>query len=235
MNTLNCLLLDDEPLAIEVLESHLSSYHQIKITGKFFNPLKALEFIQSNPLDLIFLDIDMPHINGIQLLEHIKKNTLVVFTTAHDEFAIKAFEKDVLDYLVKPISLLRFIRTMDKVFERFQNIQPQGKPEKEYFYFKSNKKWVRIQLESILFIESIKDYLKVVTAEKKIIIHKTLSSLVDELPNDSFMRIHRSFCIALNKIDATEGNTVLIKNFKIPIGRKYLKEFKERIIKPREI
>lgn len=233
MITLNCLLFDKDPSAIKVIENLLLPYHEIKIIGKFLNSLEALEFIQYNPLDLIFFDIDKQSLNGNKIIEYFKKETLVIFTTSHSKFVSKTIEKRALDYLIKPISLLRFIKTMCIVFDHIQSLQNQQqlKPDK-HFYFKSDKKWIKIQLDSILYIECIKDYLKLVTVDKTIILHKTLTSVTANLPKEKFIRVHRSFCISIDKIDAFEGNIIFIRNFKIPISRSFIHEFKKRIINP---
>ena len=226
MKTINCILIDDEPLAFEILENYLSSYKNIKIIGKFTDPKAALNCILSQNIDLIFSDINMPFLSGMELLDSVSKNTLVVLTTAHEKYAVKAFEKDILDFLLKPISFSRFSLTMKKVFERVQSIDVS----KKYTFFKVNKKFIRVELDSILYIESLKDYVNIKCTSESIRVHKTLSSIVDELPEDKFLRIHRSYCISLDKLSSVDGNIICINDYKIPVGRNYLKDFRKRVI-----
>ncbi len=230
---IKCIIIDDEPLAISVVESHLEKFDNIEIVASFTNPIKAYELIDQEKIDLIFLDINMPQINGLDFLKNLIHKPLIVITTAYREYAVKSYELDVLDYLVKPIPFERFIKTINKVYQmiNFQNIaSSQGESQDPYIFLKANKKLVKINLNDIIYIESLKDYIKVATVSNDYIVHKSLTALTAELPASMFIRIHRSFTISIDKVVALDGNLVELINKKIPIGRNYIKQTKERIL-----
>lgn len=227
-----CLIIDDEPLAINVIKNHLKEFNDIELESTFTNAIDALSYLQNNTVDLIFLDINMPLLDGLNFIKSLEKKPLIIITTAHIEYAVESYELDVLDYLVKPIPFPRFVKAINKVFK---SLNPQKvntiQPEKPYFFIKIDKKKMKkIYLEEILVIESLKDYLKITTPNKKYIIHQTLSSFTDQLPEDNFIRIHRSYTIAINKIDTIEGNSVEIAGVRYPFGRTYIEDVKNKIL-----
>ena len=227
-----CLIIDDEPLAINVIKNHLKEFNDIQLESTFTNAIDALSYLQNNTVDLIFLDINMPLLDGLNFIKSLEKKPLIIITTAHIEYAVESYELDVLDYLVKPIPFPRFVKAINKVFK---NLNPQKantiQTEKPYFFIKIDKKKMKkIYLEEILVIESLKDYLKITTLNKKYIIHQTLSSFTDQLPEDNFIRIHRSYTIAINKIDTIEGNSVEIAGVRYPFGRTYIEDVKNKIL-----
>ncbi|PKD16407.1 two-component system response regulator [Salegentibacter salinarum] len=225
--SLRCVIIDDEPLAVNVIKNHLSQIKDVKIEVSFNNAVEALEFLRDNPTDVIFLDIDMPVLDGFSFLNSLEKKPAVIITTAHQEYAVRGYELDVLDYLVKPISFPRFLKAIDKI----KRLQFNQSSEKEHLFVKVDKKKMKkIYLDDILVVESLKDYIKIITRSGKHIVHQTLSSFTDSLPKNKFLRIHRSYTIAIEKVDAVEGNSVEINGSLYVIGRSYLTEVKAKIL-----
>ncbi len=226
--TVNCVIIDDEPLAINVIKNHLQHFSNYKIIGSFNQPVTAFDFIQQNPVDVIFLDINMPDINGLELIKNLKNKPLVVVTTAYREFAIESFEIGVLDYLVKPISLKRFMKTIDRINNRiFDN---NSKQEKNYFFVKANKKLIKLFFDDIIYIESLRDYIQIVTKNDRILVLSSMNAFLKQLPADKFLRIHRSYIINTSKVTSIDGNLIELPEKKIPIGRNYINEVKKVIL-----
>lgn len=219
---MKCIIVDDEPLAIEILESYVARIEELELTGTFRNAIAAFTFVQQNPVDLIFLDIEMPKLSGIDFLKTLKNPPKVIITTAYRDYAIEGFELEVVDYLLKPIPFERFLKSVGKVLTRTEAAPAPGPASQESFiYFKVDKKMVKTKIADILYIESIKDYVKVRTAEKEIITQQKISYLDESLPRAQFLRIHRSFIVNLDRIDAYTATDVEINKFKVPIGRNY--------------
>jgi len=229
---IKCVIIDDERLAIDVIETHLKNFDHIEVVATFKNPLKAYQILEQEKIDVIFLDINMPEMTGFSFIDNLSNKPLIVITTAYREYAVKSFELNVLDYLVKPIPFSRFLKTINKIYQQvyINNISSDINLQQEpHIFLKVNKKLIKINLNDILFIESLKDYVKVITSIGDYVAHKSLTGITEELPQSSFIRVHRSYTISINKIIALEGNTIEISNKKIPIGRNYLKKTKERI------
>ena len=231
---IKCIIIDDEPLAIKVIKNHLKEFENIELVATFDTTISALPDIESNEIDVIFLDINMPKMSGLDFLRTLTNKPHIVITTAYREYAVESFDLDVLDYLVKPIPLGRFIKAINKVYSRI-NLEKDKLPEKSfredpYIFLKVDKKLMKIKLNDILYIESLKDYIKVNTVLGDYLVHKSMTSISEELPDENFIRIHRSFTIAINKITAVEGNSVEIANRRIPIGRNYLQTAKQKIL-----
>jgi DNA-binding LytR/AlgR family response regulator len=230
---IKCVIIDDEPLAIQVIENHLKNFDHIEVAGTFTNPLKAYGILEQEKVDVIFLDINMPQMTGFTFIDNLNHKPLIVITTAYREYAVKSFEMNILDYLVKPIPFNRFLKTMNKIYQQVYLSHGSGEgllQQEPHIFLKVNKKLIKVNLNDILYIESLKDYIKVNTTLGDYVVHKSLSAITEELPQSNFIRIHRSYTISINKIDAIEGNTTEIANRKIPIGRNYLKQTKERIL-----
>jgi DNA-binding LytR/AlgR family response regulator len=220
---MKCIIVDDEPLAIEILESYVARIEELELTGTFRNAIAAFSFVQQNPVDLIFLDIEMPKLSGIEFLKTLKNSPKVIITTAYRDYAIEGFELEVVDYLLKPIPFERFLKSVGKVLHsRIEpSITTQVAAQDSFIYFKVDKKMVKTRIADILYIESIKDYVKVRTADKEIITQQKISYLDESLPRQQFLRIHRSFIVNLDRIDAYTATDVEISKFKVPIGRNY--------------
>ncbi|MBS7231265.1 response regulator transcription factor [Flavobacterium psychroterrae] len=230
---IKCVLIDDEPLAIKVLQNYFINFTDFEVIGTFNNSLEALDFINSTPVDAVFLDINMPMMTGFELISLIENKTKVIITTAFREFAAESYDLDVLDYLVKPIPLPRFIKCINKITTEYNlknNIKVENTKGDSHIFIKVDKKMMKINIEEILFVEGMKEYIKVVTPDKTYITHKSLTSLSEELPADRFLRIHKSYVIALNKVKSIEGNRIQIQSYTIPIGRNYSKEVKNKIL-----
>jgi two-component system LytT family response regulator len=230
---IKCVLIDDEPLAIKVLQNYFTNFTDFEVIATFNNSLEALDFINSTAVDAVFLDINMPMMTGFELISLIENKTKVIITTAFREFAAESYDLDVLDYLVKPIPLPRFIKCINKITTEFNlknNIKVETTKGDSHIFIKVDKKMMKINIEEILFVEGMKEYIKVVTPDKTYITHKSLTSLSEELPADRFLRIHKSYVIALNKVKSIEGNRVQIQSYTIPIGRNYSKDVKTKIL-----
>lgn len=230
---IKCVLIDDEPLAIKVLQNYFTNFTDFEVVATFNNSLEALDFINSTPVDAVFLDINMPMMTGFELISLIETKTKVIITTAFREFAAESYDLDVLDYLVKPIPLPRFIKCINKITTEYNlknNIKVETSKGDSHIFIKVDKKMMKINIEEILFVEGMKEYIKVVTPDKTYITHKSLTSLSEELPAERFLRIHKSYVIALNKVKSIEGNRVQIQSYNIPIGRNYSKEVKNKIL-----
>jgi DNA-binding LytR/AlgR family response regulator len=228
-----CLIIDDEPLAIDVIKSYLEQINDIEVINSFSNAIDGLNYLKDNEVDLIFLDINMPLLDGLSFIKSLQNPPLIVITTAHSEFAVEAYDLDLLDYLVKPISFPRFLKAVNKVFKinNSQNSSQKLINERPYLFVKIDKKKMKkIYLDEILVIESLKDYLKITTLSNRYIIHQTLSSFTDQLPAKNFIRIHRSYTIAIDKIDTIEGNSVEIAGIRYIIGRTYIDDVKSSIL-----
>ncbi len=222
---MKCIIVDDEPLAIEIMENYVGKVEQLRLEGAFRNAVSAFTFLQQHPVDLIFLDIQMPKLSGIDFLKTLKNPPRVIITTAYRDYALDGFELEVTDYLLKPIPFDRFLKAVGKVLH-----QPLGQPfttgmkqdaNDNYVYFKVDKKMIKVRMSEILYIESIKDYVKVKTAEKEIVTQQKISYLEESLPKENFLRIHRSFIVNREKIDAYSATDMEIGKFHIPIGRNY--------------
>jgi len=223
MGEVKCLIIDDEPLAQDVIENYLESFSFMRLIAKCDNALIALKWIKKQKIDLIFLDVSMPFISGIDFMRTLRNPPTIILTTAHKEFAVESYELNVLDYLLKPISFERFLKAINKLnIDTSEIIKPGIIDIKNdsFIYVKSEKKNVKILLKDILFIESLKDYIKIHTIDKMIMTQVPISTIEQRLP-DNFLRIHRSFIVAKDKITAYTQHDLEIGKFQIPIGRNY--------------
>lgn len=223
---LNCYIVDDEPLAIEVLQSHIENIGSIEIKGSFQNPLKAFQALHQEPVDLLFLDIQMPTLTGVDLLKSLANPPLVIFTTAYREYALTGFELDVVDYLLKPISFERFLQAIGKVYKyRSATAQVENSEEIDpFFYVQVANKTIRIPLEEILYLESQRDYVKIITVSQTITVQEKTNVLEEKLRRKGFLRIHRSFIVPIARVESWSACEVGIKGHTLPIGRTFSKE-----------
>jgi len=230
---IKCVLIDDEPLARKLLQNYFTNFPDFDVIGSFNNALLALDFINNNKVDAVFLDIKMPLMTGFELISLIENKTNVIITTAFREFAAESYDLDVLDYLVKPIPLTRFVKCIHKIASEFNlknnSIVENHRPD-NHIFIKVDKKMIKVALDEILFIEGMKEYIKIATPDKTYITHKSLATLFDELPEDRFLRIHKSYIIAISKVKSIEGNRIQISSYTLPIGRIYIKEVKNKIL-----
>ena len=217
---IKCLIVEDEPLAVSVLEDFISEIPFLELTAVCADAIYAMQVLKEKEIDLLFLDIHLPKINGLDFLKTLKDPPKVIITTAYHEFAVKSYEYDILDYLMKPIDFSRFMTAVQKVLKSQKPLDSSPKAAIEDLYFTVNKKKARVPLKSILYIESQKENIKIVLEDKTIITRYSMSDLEHELPDD-FLRIHRSFIIAKSKIDFFDAQDVEIHGKQIPIGRNY--------------
>jgi DNA-binding LytR/AlgR family response regulator len=231
---IKCVIIDDEPLAIKVIENHLKEFQNFEVIGTFNNPITPLAFLENGEVDVLFLDINMPKMNGLDFAKTLNTKTNVVITTAYREYAVESYDLNVLDYLVKPIPFNRFLKTINKITQKVhlqKGVQKEEDVRNDSFIFlKVDKKLVKIKFEAILYIESLKDYIKVFTTTGNYLVHKSLTSMTEELPDTNFIRIHRSYTIAIDKVKSLEGNLLEIGIARIPIGRKYVSHAKRIIL-----
>ncbi len=230
---IKCLIIDDEPLAVNVIKNYLQQIEDIELITTFNNAIDGLNFLKNNAVDVIFLDINMPVLDGINFIKSLQKPPLIIITSAYTEYAVQTYELDVLDYLVKPIEFPRFMNALNKVYRRLNIKQPSTEPlnTRPFLFLKIDKKKMKkVFLDEILVVESLKDYLKINTTNGRFMIHSTLSDFTELLPATDFIRIHRSYTISINKIDAVEGNSIEIDGMRYVIGRSYIDEVKDKIL-----
>jgi len=225
---IRCLLVDDEPPALEVLESHIRAVSSLEVVGRCHHAIAAFEVLQRETVDLMFLDIKMPQLLGTEFLKTLRHPPQVIFTTAYREYALEGFELDVVDYLLKPISLERLLRAINKLplpsgREPIAVLsEPPSPPAQEAFlYFRVDRQMVKVLLNSILYVESLKDYVRIVTTARQYVTKQTVSSLERMLPESNFLRVHRSFIVALDKVEAYRSDSLVTGSKELPIGRNY--------------
>ncbi len=226
-----CIIIDDEPIAIKVIQDHLEKFEQFECKHGFTKAIDAIDVLNSEAIDLLFLDINMPGISGIEFLKSLSNPPKVIFTTAYRNFAVDAFDLDAVDYLVKPISFERFLKSINKFLAQQQN-KATGKnineTSKDYIILKSDKKNYKIKFADILFLESLDNYIKVHTTEHALICYESLSRIEKELSND-FIRIHRSYIVNLIKVDVFTSSTIEIGENRFTIGRNYKDKVSKRL------
>jgi DNA-binding LytR/AlgR family response regulator len=232
MTQLRCIAVDDEPLALDVIENHLSSFKDFKLVAKCNNAIEASECVKNQDIDLIFLDIQMPEISGISFARSLDKPPMIIFTTAYSEYAVEGFELKAVDYLLKPISFSRFERAIEKVREYNQlriNVKQAETTEldSEHIFIKANQKLIKIRYDEIQYVEAFADYVKIFIPEKRIVTLQTMKKMEQKLPPHLFQRIHRSFIIGINHIDSYSTSEVEINGVKMPIGKNYKSAFIE--------
>lgn len=225
------MAVDDEPPALEVLKKFINSVHSLELAATCSDAIEAINFLQTKQVDLIFLDIKMPELLGTDFVRALKNPPKIIFTTAYRKYAIEGFELDAVDYLLKPISFDRFLKAVSKVMQTplsetipEEEVQNKKGDSNGYISFRSDRKMVKVALSDILYIESIKDYIKVVTSTSTVITKQSISSVEEMLPPEMFTRIHRSYIVALNKIESYNNELVWIANQELPISRMYRHE-----------
>ncbi len=227
---IKCIVIDDEPFALKLIEGYIKKTPFLEFGGSFSNPLKALEFINAGTVDIIFLDINMPELSGIQFLKTLANPPGVIFTTAYPEYGVESYNYNSIDYLLKPIEYDRFLKACNKaseILERKISVprEPVDSNSLDYILVKSGLKYFRIRLDEIFFIEGAGNYMTFHTKEKKIMSLLTVNEVLEMLPSSLFVRIHKSYIISFDKIDSIESNDVIIKGREIPIGATYKQLF----------
>jgi two-component system LytT family response regulator len=236
---LNCLIVEDEPLARNLLVEYVRKVPYLNLVEALSSPLAALEVLHKNEIDILFLDIQMPEITGITLLKILQNKPLVILTTAYSEYALESYELDVVDYLLKPITFDRFLRAVDKASQRLtptqsvpqlaENSRPGSEPSSPFVFVKDGTKLVKVRWNDILYVEGLKDYVTIYTRQGKIVTLQRLKTLENQLPADQFIRIHLSYIVSLEGIDAVYKDKVQVGQVYLPISDTYRKPFKEFI------
>jgi len=228
---IRCVVIDDEQPARELILLHLSSLRDFEVLATFDNALDAFNFLQKNVVDLIFLDIQMPRVSGLELIRSLKLCPKVILTTAFREYAVEAFELEVMDYLVKPITHERFMKAISR-FNYSQTERPDtaNSFDTAYIFLKAGKGLTKIYLKDILYIEGLRDFIKVHTAERVFVASERLSYMEDKLPEKQFARVHKSFIVALGKINSLQAEQLMIGTAAIPIGRVFKNEFLKKVM-----
>jgi len=234
---IRCLIVDDEPLALDVLENYISRLDTLELVTRCNNAIEAFNILKQQSVDLIFLDIQMPQLTGMEFLRSLENPPKIIFTTAYRDYAVEGYELNALDYLLKPISFDRFLKAVNKIPElQTEAVNPlttqpsTGYQQEPFIYLKADKRMVRILLRDIIYIESLKDYVRVkIENSKEVVAYQKISYLEEKLPDDRFFRIHRSFIIALDKVTAFSATQVDLGKFSIPIGRNYKTQTLERL------
>jgi DNA-binding LytR/AlgR family response regulator len=235
---LKCIAIDDEPLALEIITAYIEKVPFLKLLRTFDNAIESIDYVRKNKVDLMFLDIEMESLSGIQLIHALKERPEVIFTTAYDSYAVEGFELDAADYLLKPISFERFIKSVDKVYNKL--VTSKAKPENHaravkaagqgnFIFVKTENRLQKVAFSEILYIEGQGDYLKIVTTSARIMTLQNFKKFEETLPAENFIRVHKSYLVALNKIESISRNRIKIGNALIPVSDSYKNAFFEAI------
>lgn len=229
---LNCIIIDDEPLARKGLNEYIGDIDFLRVVGEYDTPLKVAEQLSSGQVQLLFLDIQMPKLTGIDFLKSLQQPPPVIITTAYPQYALEGFELNVLDYLVKPISFNRFVKAAMKARDYYAERRPAAPTKQDdYIFIKADNKLVKILYADILFVEALQNYVTIYTKDRKYITYLTFRSMEENLPAEQFLKVHKSFIVHLPKIDGIEGNDLLIGEHMIPVSRSNKDEILQKIIK----
>ncbi|MEG0916241.1 MAG: LytTR family DNA-binding domain-containing protein [Myroides sp.] len=231
MRVINCIILDDEPMSVALLSKYVDKIQNLNLVKATTNPFEVLEFTNSNPVDVIFIDIQMPELTGIQLMEMLGNKTKFVITSAYSEYALQGYEHNVIDYLLKPVSFDRFYKAVVKVQEVFKektftNVIAAEEKSDDFLFVKTDGKLIKINLNDLQFVEGLKDYLYLHLKNEKLIVLDTLKDFEFKLPNN-FMRVHKSYIVRLDQIESIERNRIFIQNKIIPVGDTYKTKFQD--------
>ena len=229
---IRCIAIDDEPLALSKLEGFINKVHALELTRTFDNAIEAIGWLKENSADLIFLDIQMEQLTGIQFIETAQTNARIILTTAFDQYALKGYELNITDYLLKPFSFQRFLQAVDKVMEHFAK-----KPENHlstsendsYIFIKTEYRLERVDIDEIIYIEGMKDYLRIFCTDKKIMTLQSFAKIEESLPSKKFCRVHKSFIVAIDKIKSIERGVIVIADRRIPVSNTYKENFFSKI------
>jgi len=226
---INAIAIDDEPLALKVIISHCEKIDFINLQKTFTHPTEALNYLKNYPVDLLFVDIQMPSMNGINLVKAIRQNTMIIFTTAFSEYAVVSYELNAIDYLLKPINFKRFSQAVNKAYEYYNYSNKQNHLEDKHIFIRADYSLVKIPIADILYIEGLADYLKIFIKDRHTVVARmTMNDMVQKLPVKDFIRVHRSFILPFNRIESVRSNSITIPEKEIPIGKTYIKDFNSR-------
>ncbi|UOQ98568.1 LytTR family DNA-binding domain-containing protein [Hymenobacter sp. 5317J-9] len=237
-SVLRCLVVDDDPLSVQVVLNCIANTPFLTAAGSYTNPVEAAEALRTQPIDLLFLDVEMPLMSGIELLRTLQHPPLVVLITSSKDYAVQAFEHAVVDYLVKPVSYARFLQAAQKALEMTERqsaddsdaIQPAA-PNAAFTFVKVDNKLVRVTFDDVRYVEALGDYVHVITDRSKLIVYSTMKAVEEKFPASRFVRVHRSFIVNLDHIQALEDNSLVVETKHIPVGQTYLRDVMQRLNK----
>lgn len=221
---INCIIVDDEPASREILEKYISNTPSLVLVKSCKNAIEASEILMQSAIQLIFLDINMPKISGMQFYKSLTNPPYVIFTTAYPEFAVEGFEVDAVDFLLKPFPFERFLKAVNKLISKI-NINIDEKENVEFILLKSDKKLYQVEIGEIYHLEAYGDYVKIFYSDKALIVHDTFQNMLSQLPSNEFIRVHKSHAIAISKLELLEGNMLNLKDKKVPLGQTYRTDF----------
>lgn len=232
---INCIAIDDEPLALEKIKDYVSKVPYLNLVATFDNGIDSLEYLKEHDVELMFLDIQMDDFTGIQLIEALQNPPNVILTTAFDEYALKGYELNICDYLLKPISFDRFLKSVEKAYAEIERdskvelveMRNDSISDNEFIFVKSDYKLQKVRFEDIQYIEGMKDYLRIVTPMKRLMVLQNFKKMEEALPDAKFIRVHKSYIVAVDKIDSIGKKSLIVGEKQIPIGESYKKEFFE--------
>ena len=233
---MNCIIIDDEPLALDLLKDYTEKIPFLKLDRMFSNPIDGIGYLQENKVDLVFLDVELPYINGIEFVKCLHSKPQIIFTTAYEKYAIAGYDLEITDYLVKPISFERFLKAVHKAYnlnklnsksEIRSSVIPEKENQPDFLMVKTGYNAIKVNLDDILYIEGLKDYIKIYTPGKTIQTLNSLKKLQEMLPESRFVRVHRSFIVALPKIDSIQRSRIVIGKTFVPVGENYKNAFKD--------
>ena len=235
---LRCLVVDDDPLSVQIVLNCIANTPFLVAEGSFTNPVEAAEVLRTRPVDLLFLDVEMPLLSGIELLGTLQHPPMVVLITSSKDYAVQAFEHAVVDYLVKPVSYARFLQAAQKARELADSQALAGQdaieaagPGADFTFVKVDNKLVRVNFDDVRYVEALGDYVHIVTGQNKLIVYSTMKAAEEKFPNGRFLRVHRSFIVNFDRIQALEDNSVLVEGKLIPVGQTYLRDVMQRLNK----
>ena len=236
MKRLSCIITDDEPVARKILKEFIEQVPFLELAGQFENITKTEAFLKQQKADILFLDIEMPKVTGLEYLKSASMQPLVILTTAYPEYALEGYELNIIDYLLKPIAFDRFVKSVQKAkeFMELKQMRP-GDPSPTYLFVRSEKRFEKIELSDILYVESTGNYVNIYAANKRIVAYLTLKAVEGQLPASQFFKIHHSFLVNFHRVDSIEGNLVMIAGKELPVGRNYkeglMRAIEERLLK----
>ena len=231
MNKISCIITDDEPFARKGLQGYVEKIGFLDLKGVCEDALQLSEMLRQEPVDLLFLDIQMPHLTGIEFVKALANPPKVIFTTAYEQYALQGFELDVLDYLLKPISYERFFKAAWKAHDYFSSRNEKSSDTVSYMFAKANGKLEKINFDEILFVEGMENYAAVHLTHKKLIIHTTIKALLEKLPAGKFVQTHKSYIAAIDKVESIDGNTLFIQKHQVPVSKYLRDEVMPQIVK----
>lgn len=226
---IKCAVTDDEPMARKGIQGYIEKISFLELAGVCDNAMALNDLLKEKEVDLVFLDIEMPYINGVEFLQSLTKRPKIIFTTAYEKYALQGFELEAIDFLLKPISFDRFLKAANKAHELFRN-SPTPDAEQDFIFVKADHKLVKVHWDEVFYIKAMENYICLFTDSKRYIIHATLKSVAENLPSEKFLQVHKSYIIHTSKIAGINGNTLELGAFKIPVSRNFKNRLMEKVV-----